>query len=157
MIDLSREGELNEAAELLFFGYRSFTARPDRVLEQRGLARVHHRVLYFVGRNPGLSVTALLAILGVTKQALHAPLRQLIEMRLVMSAPSDRDRRVKELRLTEDGERLESQLTGSQRRLLDGVFATAGPDGESAWRTVMRTLAATEPGPGPGWSDEASE
>lgn len=141
MLDQSRERSLNEALELLFFGYRSFTAYPDRVLAERGLQRVHHRVLYFVGRNPGVTVNSLLAILGVTKQALHGPLRQLVELGLVESRPSARDRRARELRLTEAGVELEAELSGSQRERLDAIFAEAGDEAETAWRDVMRRLA----------------
>jgi hypothetical protein len=51
----ARQRQLQEAIELLYFGYRAFTDRPDRILGQRGLNRVHHRILYFVGRNPDAS------------------------------------------------------------------------------------------------------
>ena len=50
MVDLNRQAELREAIELFFFGYRAFTAPPDRLLEAWDLGRVHHRVLYFVAR-----------------------------------------------------------------------------------------------------------
>lgn len=140
-IDQFRETELNKASELFLFAYRSFTAEPDRVLEGRGLQRVHHRILYFVGRNPGIAVNGLLAVLRVTKQALNAPLRQLIEMGLVDSQASNSDGRVRELRLTSEGARLESSLSGGQRRRLDSVFRELGPDAEASWREVMRRLA----------------
>ncbi|MEK7394212.1 MAG: MarR family transcriptional regulator, partial [Fibrobacterota bacterium] len=130
----------NEALELMFHGYRSLTARPDRILDARGLQRVHHRILYFVGRNPGISVGDLLETLHVTKQALNAPLRQLQEMRLVDSIPSAKDRRARLLRLTADGIRLERQLTGSQRKQLASVFAHAGDASEDGWRRVMQAL-----------------
>ena len=73
-----REDALRLAIEQFYFGYRAFTAPPDRILDQRGLGRVHHRILYFVGRNPQISVNTLLGLLSVSKQALNAPLRQLI-------------------------------------------------------------------------------
>ena len=60
MIDQSNTPELRAAVESLFFGYRAFTSRPDRLLAQRGLGRVHHRILYFVGRQPQIAVNALL-------------------------------------------------------------------------------------------------
>lgn len=140
-IDPIREGELNRAAELFLFAYRSYTAEPDRVLEGRGLQRVHHRILYFVGRNPGIPVNGLLAVLRVTKQALNAPLRQLVEMGLVDSQASATDGRVRELRLTSEGARLESSLSGGQRRRLEAIFRDLGPDAEASWREVMRRLA----------------
>src|SRR6185369_11977032 len=103
MVDPTREAELREAIELFFFGYREFTAGPDRILEQRGLSRVHHRILYFVGRSPGIAIHALLAILGVSKQALNAPLRQLIEMNLIVARAGTHDRRFRELALSAEG------------------------------------------------------
>lgn len=141
MVDLNRETALQEAIELLYFGYRAFTDRPDRILGQRGLNRVHHRILYFVGRNPDVSVNALLGILEVSKQALNGPLRQLVEMGLVAMRVAAHDRRVKEVRLTYEGERLEARLSGTQRKQLAEVFDAAGPAAESGWREVMRRLA----------------
>ncbi|MDP1612261.1 MAG: MarR family transcriptional regulator [Sulfuritalea sp.] len=141
---LSREAELRLAIEQLYFGYRAFTAPPDRILDQRGLGRVHHRILYFVGRNSRISVNALLGVLDVTKQALNAPLRQLIEMRLVAIDTADHDRRVRQLRLTAAGAKLEAQLTGAQMKLLQSVFEQSGANAEAGWHEVMRNLGAND-------------
>jgi DNA-binding MarR family transcriptional regulator len=144
MVDLKRQAELREAIELLYFSYREFTAGPDRILAERGLSRVHHRILYFVGRSPGIPINALLAILGVTKQALNAPLRQLTGRKLVAVLAGAQDRRVRELSLTAEGARLEARLSGTQMRKLAAVFAEAGMPAEAGWREVMRTLAKPE-------------
>jgi DNA-binding MarR family transcriptional regulator len=137
----SREAELNQALEQFHFAFRAFTAKPDQLLEMRGLQRVHHRILYFVGRNPDIRVSGLLGILGVTKQALHAPLRQLIAMNLIQDSPDASDKRGKCLALTADGAKLEAALSGAQRKLLASVFEQAGTGGEAAWRAVMDQLA----------------
>src|SRR5262245_32672950 len=129
-----REQELNAALEVFHFAFRAFTARPDQILETRGLQRVHHRILYLVGRNPALTVIELLSILGVSKQALNAPLRQLIEMNLVATRIAAKDRRQRNLSLTAEGERLERALSGSQRKKMARVFADMGPAAEAAWR-----------------------
>ena len=144
MVDQTRAEPLFEAIEALYFGYRGFTDRPDRILDRRGLGRVHHRILYFVGRNPGISVRGLLAILAVSKQALNAPLRQLVEMHLIAVLPSEQDRRVKQLRLTDEGARLEAELTNTQMRLLQTAFDKAGVGALDGWLRVMTELAAAE-------------
>jgi DNA-binding MarR family transcriptional regulator len=141
MVDLKRQDELRSAIELLYFAYRGFTDRPDRILERRGLGRVHHRILYFIGRRPDVSVQGLLGLLAVSKQALNAPLRQLLEMNLVAVAPDPADRRVKNLRLTAEGARLEAELTGAQMRHLQAAFDKAGADHEAGWRAIMTALA----------------
>ncbi|QLI81761.1 MarR family transcriptional regulator [Chitinibacter fontanus] len=135
------EYELNCALELLFYGYKGFTAQPDAILAQRGLARVHHRILYFVGRQGGLSVNQLLAKLGVSKQALNAPLRQLQEANLICATPSEIDKRVKCLALTDEGIALEESLSGAQRLILDRVFAECGPTAETGFKQVLGVLA----------------
>ena len=140
---MARQQELRESIELFFFGYRAFTERPDRILARRGLGRVHHRILYFVGRDPGISVNRLLGTLAVSKQALNAPLRRLMESKLVAAQSADHDRRVKQLRLTAEGARLESQLTGTQMQHLAEVFANAGSEAETRWRALMRLMSSS--------------
>lgn len=140
MVDLKSSEQLREAIELFYFAYRAFTSRADRVLESRGLGRVHHRILYFVGRNPGLTVNTLLQTLGVSKQALNTPLRQLQEMELIGMQAAEHDRRCKQLRLTEQGQALEKQLTETQMQQLAVVFNAAGPVAAEAWFAVMREI-----------------
>jgi DNA-binding MarR family transcriptional regulator len=137
----ARNQSLHEAIELFHFAFRAFTARPDEILAQRGLARMHHRVLYFVARRPGQRVSDLLATLGVSKQALHGPLRQLVDAGLIQVAPDPEDRRGRCLSLTADGKALESKLSATQRDILSRVFRQQGADAEAGWRQIMAALA----------------
>lgn len=147
MLDHDREAELREAIELLYFGYRGFTAGPDEMLRRRRLGRAHHRILYFVARRPDLHINDLLTTLGVTKQAVNGPLRQLLALKLVSMTPAAHDRRVRQLRLTGEGQRLEAQLTGTQMQYLAALFEHVGADAESGWRAAMRSMAAGNPKP----------
>ena len=70
---------MREAIELLFFAYRDFTGEADALLSDYGFGRAHHRAIYFIGRNPRISVSDLLAILKITKQSLSRVLGQLID------------------------------------------------------------------------------
>ncbi|MDD1620354.1 MAG: MarR family transcriptional regulator [Methylococcaceae bacterium] len=137
----AREAALRLAIEQFYFGYRAFTVQPDRILAERGLGRVHHRILYFVGRNPRISVNALLSMLSVSKQALNAPLRQLVELQLVAMDAAEYDKRVRELSLTTSGAELEAQLTGTQMQQLQTVFELVGANAEEGWHQVMRSLS----------------
>lgn len=146
--DPNRETELRRAIEDFYFGYRSFTALPDRLLAQRGLGRTHHRVLYFVRRDDGISVGALLDVLGVTKQALHRPIRDLEAQGLIAVTADPGDRRVRRLTVTAAGRALETELVDAQMRLLDDVFRRAGDGAEASWRTIMTLLRNAPPAPG---------
>ncbi|MDH4229599.1 MAG: MarR family winged helix-turn-helix transcriptional regulator [Nitrospirota bacterium] len=138
---------MNRALEALHFAFRAVTARPDAMLGELGMGRIHHRILYFVGRNPGGSVADLLRILGVSKQYLNRPFRHLMALGYVTSQPDPADRRVKRIDLTPAGAELEGRLTGDQRQRLSRVFADAGPDAEAGWRRVMALLADSGTGP----------
>lgn len=141
MLDLKNPTSQQQAMEAFFFGYQAFTAKADEMLERRGLGRVHQRIVFFIARYPNLSVKELLAVLGVSKQALNMPLRQLMEMRLVDSLPSETDKRMRLLQLTEEGARLEQALRREQVKLLERVFAEAGEAAVNGWMTVNQALA----------------
>ncbi|SDX72600.1 DNA-binding transcriptional regulator, MarR family [Pseudomonas kuykendallii] len=128
--------------EAFFFGYQAFTAKPDEMLARRGLSRVHHRILFFIARYPGLSVKELLGYLGVSKQALSTPLRQLVEMRLVQSVTAEDDKRKRLLGFTAEGAKLEQALRREQARILQRVFAETGEQAVEGWLAVNRALSA---------------
>ncbi len=65
-----REAQMRQAQDLLFLAWRDFSACADPLLEQSGLGRAHHRALHFIGRRPGMTVSDLLGVLGITKQSL---------------------------------------------------------------------------------------
>lgn len=139
--DSQREQELNRALEVLHFAFRAVIAKPDAILAKRGLSRVHHRILYFIGRHPGLSVNDLLAMLRVSKQSLNAPLRQLMKLGLVESNADPSDRRIKRLALTQEGLCLERELSGDQRQRFARAFEIVGREGEATWHQIMKVLA----------------
>ncbi|MBC3387131.1 MarR family transcriptional regulator [Pseudomonas sp. SWRI12] len=140
MLDLKNPASQQMAMEAFFFGYQAFTAKADEMLERRGLSRVHQRIVFFIARYPSLSVKELLALLGVSKQALNMPLRQLMEMHLVNSVASETDKRKRLLELTAEGGRFEQALRREQVKLLERVFADAGEAAVDGWLAVNLAL-----------------
>ncbi len=134
------QAELRQAIELLFFAYRDFTAEPDEVLAQYGFGRAHHRVIYFVGRNPGTTVSNLLGILRITKQSLSRVLGQLLREGFVTQESDLQDRRKRHLNLTEKGRDLEATLTGLQSRRIAEAYLEAGTDTAQEFRKVLRGI-----------------
>jgi DNA-binding MarR family transcriptional regulator len=128
------------AQDLLFFAYRDFTNAADVLLEEIGLGRAHHRVLHFVGRNPGMTVSELLGILRITKQSLARVLGELVERGHVAQAKGGADRRQRLLTLTETGAELERRLFARQKACLAPAFGAAGPDAFAGFQAVMRAI-----------------
>ena len=114
--------------ERLFFAYRDFIGDPDRILDQYGFGRAHHRVLYFVNRRPGLTVADLLEILRITKQSLARVLSDLVHSGYVVQQEGLRDRRQRLLYPTAAGRKLIASLSLPQSRrigrALDGFNQT---------------------------------
>ena len=131
---------MRQAQDLLFFGYRDFTTVADQVLEEFELGRAHHRALHFIGRNPGITVSGLLAILRITKQSLARVLNALIDQGYVSQAPGYEDRRQRLLTLTEAGQTLERRVFASQQARLSQAYLAAGPQAVQGFRAVMRAM-----------------
>lgn len=132
-----RDEDLREGIELLFFAYRDFTAQPDAILAEYGFGRAHHRVIYFVGRHPGITVKELLAILKITKQSLARVLRQLVVKGFIEQRHGVEDRRHRLLHLTQKGAELERRLTEDQRLRIARAYREAGASAVAGYRKVM--------------------
>ena len=132
--------ELRQGIELLFYSYRDFTGEADQQLADLGLGRAHHREIYFIGRNPGLTVSQLLAILKITKQSLSRVLQELMAKDYVAQQQGVTDRRQRRLKLTEQGQALERMLTEAQRQRIARAYRSAGAEAVDGFRRVMLGL-----------------
>ncbi|GAA0292281.1 MarR family winged helix-turn-helix transcriptional regulator [Rhodovulum strictum] len=136
--------QLRKGIEAMFFAYRGFTADPDRILEEHGYGRAHHRAIHFIHRAPGTTVNNLLSILGVTKQSLNRVLRALVEDGLVEARVGHRDKRERHLYLTESGAALEQQLSDAQRERMRAAYRAAGPVAVAGFRQVLEAMMDPE-------------
>lgn len=139
-----RDEELRQGIEMMFYAYRDFTAEPDAILTQFNFGRAHHRVIYFVGRYPGTTVSSLLGILQITKQSLNRVLGQLVREGFIVQNQGVADRRQRLLELTEKGHKLEMQLTANQRERFARAYREAGPDAVAGFRRVILGLMTSD-------------
>ncbi len=134
------EEQLRKAIEAMFFAYKGFTADPDRILEEHGYGRAHHRAIHFINRSPGTTVNNLLGILGVTKQSLNRVLRTLVADGLVESRIGSRDKRERHLFLTKKGVGLEHELSVAQRARMRDAFRQVGPEAVGGFRMTLEAM-----------------
>jgi DNA-binding MarR family transcriptional regulator len=135
-----REPEIRRGIELLYFGYANLTRSIDAGLARQGLGRAHHRALYFIAREPDLTVSALLAILGITKQSLGRVLGELAERGMVETRTGERDRRQRLLRLTAAGAALEAELFEALREKMSAAYSSAGQGAVGGFWAVLEGL-----------------
>lgn len=139
-----RESEIRRGVELLYFGYSHLTRSVDDLLDAQGLGRAHHRALYFIARQPGLTVSALLRLLAITKQSLGRVLNDLTARGLVETRAGEFDRRQKLLRLTEAGAALEAELFDAFRERLGVAYSQAGQAAVTGFWHVLEGLIPPE-------------
>jgi DNA-binding MarR family transcriptional regulator len=149
MADIKSRDEQPDAAtvaliELFFFAYRDFVSEPDALLEELGFGRAHHRVLHFVGRDPGMTVAQLLDILRITKQSLSRVLKELIDKGYVYQREGAEDRRQRLLHLTPQGEELRRNLMEPQMARIRRALAETQRGESAAMRAMFHHLINPE-------------
>jgi DNA-binding MarR family transcriptional regulator len=139
--DILAELPAYDFIELFFFAYRDFVSDPDRILDEYGFGRAHHRVLHFVSRQPGLTIAELLDILRITKQSLNRVLKELIEKDFVESRTGTSDRRQRLLYVTAKGHDLALKLAKLQTRRIMRALSDMEPDAkEIVSRYLLRLI-----------------
>ena len=136
---------LNRDIWLFHLAFRQLVRLPDGVLAQRGLSRIHHRLLWVIGRFGEVAVGDLAERLEITRQGLHGPMRQLREAGLITSRPSERNRTIQLVSLTQQGTDLEQELNALQRRHMELALSDAGEQAQDGWRRVMSALGQVLP------------
>lgn len=153
MTDINFKNELNsiddedlflKSTELLYFAYRDFIAWPDEVLEQYGFGRAHHRIIFFVSQNTGITVAKLLKILNITKQSLSRVLGALIDQEYITQEIGEEDRRQRLLFLTAKGKELLAEVSVHQKDQMLKACKGAGKDATEGFWKVLSALISDE-------------
>ncbi|MEJ7934707.1 MarR family transcriptional regulator [Sphingobium sp. AN558] len=135
-----REDEIRRGIEMLYFGYAALTRSIDEGLSAEGLGRAHHRALYFISRQPDLTVKDLLRLLAITKQSLGRVLNDLVERGYIETRPGPQDRRQKLLRLSPSGVAMEAELFRALREKMAAAYAKAGQGSVTGFWRVLEGL-----------------
>jgi Transcriptional regulators len=135
-----REEEVRRGIEYLFFAHNALWRAIDTRLAEKELGRAHYRALYFIARQPGLTISDLLGLLGITKQSLGRVVKELDARALLTTRPGNRDRRQKELRLTSEGRALENAIFSQLRDTMSRAYTHAGQAAVTGFWQVSEAL-----------------
>lgn len=135
-----REEEVRRGIEFLFFAHAALWRSIDARLTEAGLGRAHYRALYFIARQPGLTFADLLQNLGITKQSLGRVMKELEARDYVVTRPGNRDRRQKELRLTDSGKAVEKSIFSAMRDAMSRAYSHAGQQAVTGFWHVSEAL-----------------
>lgn len=139
-MQLQRLHDLDEAIELIYFGYLGTTRNANDYLAQFGFSQAHHRVLYMLARHAGLNVGELVMVLGISKQAAQRPIKQLMDGGYLSVKRDPDQHRSKILQLTVKGREIEHQASSHKRAVVKKAFAN-DVVARDYWTQVMRVIA----------------
>lgn len=135
---------LRRGLELHFLVHLELAQDADKALQEMGLGRPHHRILYFCHRIPGISVNEILRILKVSHQGILRPMNTLIDMELIEQKMGRKDRRRRQLFVTQKGEKLIEKLSSTQYNRVLKAYEAAGPEAVAGFWTVLRHMLPDE-------------
>jgi DNA-binding MarR family transcriptional regulator len=139
-----RDDVIRGGMDLLLFAHKSHLRRSDDELAKINLGRAHHRALYFIARQPGLSVGELLNLLGVTKQSLGRVMTDLQHRQLIIQEVGVKDRRQRLLTLSAEGEILEQKLFSELHANMLRAYTVAGENAVNGYWSLMQHLMTPE-------------
>jgi DNA-binding MarR family transcriptional regulator len=134
------EDEVAETLSLFLFVHLALASDADRDLAGAGLGRTHHRILFLVDCQPGITVGEIVTQLRVTQQAIQGPLRELISAGLVRQDSSEKDRRMRHLSTTPRGRQRLAATSKMQYRRISEALGAAHSQRRRAFLAVMRAM-----------------
>lgn len=135
-----REEEVRRGIEFMFFAHAALWRSVDARLAEFDLGRAHYRALYFIARQPNITIADLLSLLGITKQSLGRVLKELESREYVTTRAGNRDRRHKELRLTDAGRAAEKMMFTAMRDAMSRAYTHAGQQAVTGFWQVSEAL-----------------
>lgn len=129
---------------LLYFAHRHLSGAADEILAPFKMGRAHHRLMFFVGRKSGATVSEMLALLQVTNQSLYRVMNDLMQAGLLKQQLDPNDGRQRRLVLTRKGAALERRCAAAQAALFARAAATVGPNAAEAFSKMLGALMTAE-------------
>lgn len=120
-----REEKIRFMQDILFFIDCELHTATKPILQEYGIGHAHHRLMQFICHCSGASVSEVCKLLGITKQSLNRVLRDVIMFGYVEYRSNPKDRRKKELFLTQEGAKIEEKLFQLQRKQFLRAFREA--------------------------------
>lgn len=135
-----REEQIRLTYEAMLLAWRELSATCEPLQRDNQLGSAHHRVMFLVSTHQGLTMSALLRRLNITKQSLNRVLQELMARGLIEQRADEHDRRLKHLHLTPQGAAIEEEIFVALRDRMTLAYRAAGGQAVEGFRRVLATL-----------------
>ena len=135
-----KDDKLKEALNNFFLVYKNFE---NQILEQAlessiGIADI--RCILTIELYPGITFNELIAKLHITKQSLNRVLKVLLEKKMVIQKLNLKDKRIKNLYLSEEAIRQTNNLISTTVRAISSAFQQTGSDSVNGFNRIFYNL-----------------
>ena len=135
-----KDHQLKEYIEKIFNGYRETVADAKKVLDKHELGTAHNKVIHLISLYEGITISALLRKLKVTKQSLNRVLNDLAEIKAIKFKRDEIDTRVKHVYLTEDGEKIFDEIFSAQKKRIYDAFLSSDSNDVISFDKVLKKI-----------------
>ena len=111
-----KDDRLKEFIEKIFLGYRETFSDAKDILDKYSIGLAHHKVIHLISLYEGITSSALLNKLKITKQSLNRVLNDLIKLNAIKFEKDKKDTRLKHIYLTEKGIKLFEEIFSIQKK-----------------------------------------
>ena len=111
-----KDDRLKEFIEKIFLGYRETFSDAKDILDKYSIGLAHHKVIHLISLYEGITISALLNKLKITKQSLNRVLNDLIKLNAIKFEKDKKDTRLKHIYLTEKGIKLFEEIFSIQKK-----------------------------------------
>ena len=135
-----KDDQIKDCIQLLLYAYRETFSDPKDILKKNSMGAAHHRTLYLIERNEGISVNELLIKLKITKQSLNRVLQDLKKMKIIKQLKDNNDSRRKLLYLDQTGKKFYNEIFQSQKKRIFNALKASDSDSVIKFKQVLEKI-----------------
>ena len=136
-----RDDKLKETLNNFFLVYKTFE---NQILDNasiNGFGIADIRCILIILLYPGITFNELLIKLSITKQSLNRVLKILLEKKMVIQETNKKDKRMKNLYLSDESKKIINNLIGPTIKEISNVFQKSGSEAVNGFNQIFVNLA----------------
>ena len=114
--------------------------RSTKILKKHSLGNAHHRAINLIERHEGITISALLNKLRITKQSLNRVLRDLVKDKAIIIKKGEVDSRQRHIFLDEKGKKLFYEIFLEQKKRIFNALKKSDPDSVIKFKNVLNKI-----------------
>ena len=136
-----REDKLKETLNNFFLVYKTFENQILDNASVNGFGIADIRCILIILLYPGITFNELLIKLSITKQSLNRVLKILLEKKMVIQEINKKDKRMKNLYLSDESKKIINNLIGPTIKEISNAFQKSGSEAVNGFNQIFLNLA----------------